>query len=209
MNQPRYACEMPKLGKFLTRFVTYILPFGHFYYVADAIAPGHDLKRIDRKIIEKYQVTHCRKTRKIRRDKGYASVHYVRFQNLFVIIASDGQSTFFEQENWTDIRKTPIYVSGYSLGINRGKSCARIQGLRWNPLKKKFLDMAYYEHRNLQRYYDLITPFRFRGIIEQMEWLRKRINHKRRRASLPLLQPWDWWRGKAAQETFEATQLIS
>ena len=205
----KYHCEMQTLGQFLQRFAVYILNYGHYFYVADVIPPGRTLSHTDRKICEQYGITHCRQTRKNRRDRGEASVHYVRFKNAFVIIASEGKSDFFIQEQWTDIRQEPLYISGYSLGIRDEKSCVRIQGKRWIPLEKKFIGMTYFEIRNLQRYYDLITPFRYSGIIEQMERLRTKINHKRKRASLPLLQSWDWWRGKTAQEAFEKKQRHS
>ncbi|MEM6251297.1 MAG: hypothetical protein AAF821_00100 [Cyanobacteria bacterium P01_D01_bin.156] len=191
---------MDSLGDFLMRFATYILNHGHYFYVADVISPGKDLIRVDDKMIRKYRIPHCRQTRKNRRDRGKASIHYVRFRNAFVLIASKGRSPFFDHEQWADIREEPIYFSGYSIGIRAGKSCIRIQGKRWIPLKNQFLGKAYCDIKSLQKSYDLITPFRFRGIIEQMEQLRKQINNKRRRASLPLLQFWDWRRGAEGKE---------
>jgi len=49
-------------------------------------------------------------------------VHYLRCENLFVLVATHGKHEFFEEEsrNIRDVREVPIKFAGYSLTCRRG-----------------------------------------------------------------------------------------
>lgn len=98
------------------------LSHGYWFYVTGRVPEGKDASLIDRKILVKYGIELSPQQRSRRKAKGMANLHYLRFENLFVILATHGKHQFFETEanSVRDIRRTPLQFHGYSISVKRG-----------------------------------------------------------------------------------------
>lgn len=117
-----YRCEATSLEGFVQILASNYLPHGYWFYVTGRVPAGKDPNQIDAKLIEKYGIGLSRQQRARRKLQGMANVHYVRYGNFFVILATHGKHPFFaaEQSAVKDIRKHPLQFRGYSLTMRRG-----------------------------------------------------------------------------------------
>ena len=106
------------------------LPHGYWFYVAGSVPNGKDPRLIDEKILSKYGIELSRQQRAKRKQQGFANLHYVRFQGLFVILATHGRHQFFtaESNSVRDIRKHPLHFHGYAISVKRGGFLKREAG---------------------------------------------------------------------------------
>ena len=118
-----------------------LLPKGYVFYTTFMIPKDKDAELIDAKLITKY-ATHLHKQKAYRRKKGgQAIVKYVRLGNLAILLATKGESAFFNDESWKDARDNPIVLFGYSLAVNKetGKVSVRLHRETQRRLKKFLL----------------------------------------------------------------------
>lgn len=117
-----YRCEATSLEGFVQILASNYLPHGYWFYVTGRVPAGKDPSQVDAKLMEKYGIGLSRQQRARRKLQGMANVHYVRFEDFFVILATHGKHPFFaaEQTAVKDIRKTPLQFRGYSLTVRRG-----------------------------------------------------------------------------------------
>lgn len=117
-----YRCVATSLEGFVQQLASNILPHGYWLYVTGHVPEGKDPAAVDRKLIEKYGVAVSRQQRARRKVSGLANVHYIRFDRSWVLLATHGRHTFFEEEgaNVRDARRVPIQIGGYSLSVKRG-----------------------------------------------------------------------------------------
>lgn len=117
-----YRCVATSLEGFVQQLGSNILPHGYWFYVTGCVPADKDPEAVDRKLIEKYGVAISRQQRARRKLAGQANLHYLRFDRIWVILATHGRHTFFEEEaaSIRDVRKVPIHVGGYSLSVKRG-----------------------------------------------------------------------------------------
>jgi hypothetical protein len=97
------------------------LPHGYWFFVIGQVPEGKDAQAIDEKLIQKYKIDMSRQMRSRRKRRGRANVHYVRFENQFILLANRGRHLFFEEEKAKirDAREVPIRLGGYSLMCKR------------------------------------------------------------------------------------------
>lgn len=97
------------------------LPHGYWFFVTGSLPKAKDWHRIDRKLIEKYEIDITRPTRARRKRAGMANVQYLRHRRFFVLLTTHGRHRFFDEEsNIKDIRHTPMKFAGYSISYRRG-----------------------------------------------------------------------------------------
>jgi hypothetical protein len=115
---------------------------GYWYYVTGCIPEHKDVLRIDRKLIDRYDIAISKWTRSRRKRQGLANVQYLRHGRFFVIIATRGLHRFFDEEGHCvkDVRRQPIHFAGYSIGYRRGcdrkwHASVRIHPVEYNELK--------------------------------------------------------------------------
>lgn len=157
-----YPCEATSLEGFIQQLACNVLPHGFYFFVQGRVPEGKDPRAVDAKLIEKYGVHLSRSARSRRKRAGLANVHYIRFGREWVLLASHGQSPFYEAEasNIRDVRKVALKVGGYSLrvvkggylrkedpdapAVEDGKLRVRVQigRERYLDLKAYFLDVA-------------------------------------------------------------------
>jgi hypothetical protein len=156
-----YRCVAKNLPGFIQQIVVGYLARGYFFYVSGEIPPTKDPAQVDAKLIERYDIGRSKSARYRKKRAGFSNVQYLRYGRHFVLLATHGESPFFEEEKKSvrDFRETPLKVSGYSIGYRRGQGrwhpSVRIELGRYRELKALFLGLAV--HRSVAA---LETEFR-------------------------------------------------
>ncbi len=117
-----YRCEATSIAGFVQIIASNYLPHGYWFYVTGCIPEGKDPMAVDQRILARYGIALSRQQRARRKQQGLANLHYVRFEQFFVILATHGHHPFFaaEASSLRDIRKHPIQFHGYSISVKRG-----------------------------------------------------------------------------------------
>jgi hypothetical protein len=170
-----------------------ILNRGYLFYCTSWIPDGKDPLPIDARLLLIYSA-HLPKEKQYRRRKaGLASVRYLRCGQLCVLLATKGQSPFFEREAWKDVREVPLHIAGYSLRVAKdtGKVSVRIHAeaqrkMRREMTEKAAWDVRYWEERILN------IPFlAFSGVRDNVFALVRHLNACRKSLRKP---PVEWKR---------------
>jgi hypothetical protein len=104
-----------------------------------------------------------------------------------VLIATQGRQRFFEDHgtNVKDIRRSPLAVSGYSVGLRQGRPHVRIAEPEYRGLKAYFTDIAV--HRSADELCAKLSslPFEpYAPVRRQYLSLLRHINRARKAAGL-------------------------
>src|SRR5262245_22370663 len=157
-----YRCEATSVEGFVQQLASNYLPHGYWFYVTGSVPETKEPRSVDRKLIEKYGIGISRQSRARRKASGMANLHYLRFERLFVLLATHGHHQFFEEEEdcIRDVRRIPIQFHGYSVTVKKGQFLLKhspdeapipdgryrvrvqIGCERYRELKTYFLDMA-------------------------------------------------------------------
>lgn len=207
-----YPHRFTNIHMFVQRVADNIVKYGNIKYVTGVIPEHREPLAVDAKILGKYGIAVSRWTRARRRTKGLASVHYVRHQRFFVMLAPEkgkGQSPWHELEEWSserqvraqgsrihDIRRKPLVHGGYSIsfkhctGTGRGHVAVRIHPEEYRALKAYFLHLA--KHRsaeNLTREFQFF-PFEPWAGVRMQRWnIFQAVNAARKRSGFELIDP--------------------
>lgn len=116
-----YRCVAGSVVGFVQQVACNYLPHGYWFYVLGSIPEGKDRRGVDEKLIGKYGMDVSRQTRSRRKRRGEANVHYVRYGEQFILLATHGRQVFFEEEKDSirDARKEPIRFGGYSVSCRK------------------------------------------------------------------------------------------
>jgi hypothetical protein len=119
--QHRY--EVQSLPGLVQQLASNVLSRGYYFYVTGQVKEGKDPKEVDRKLIDKYRVNVSASTRARQRERGKASVHYLRLGRTWWLLATHGQHCLKREEtkNLRDVREIPLRIGGYSLYVRRGE----------------------------------------------------------------------------------------
>jgi hypothetical protein len=160
----------------------------YWFYVMGFIRPGRDPTEVDRQIIERYGIALSKWGRYRRKQKGSASLQYIRFEDTFLIMATDGKHAFREREKDAirDAREVPIKFAGYSMGYSGGHAYVRIEREQFRVLKSYFCEVAAKrparglraELRNLP-----LEPYKavrkqLRGLLMEVNWTRAKAGRR-------------------------------
>jgi len=142
-----YRCEASSLQGFIQQVAVSYVTHGYYFYVTGFVPEGKDARAVDAKLIDRYGVGISKWARARQKQLGAASMQYIRFDRLFVLLATHGANPFFEREasSIRDFRKTPLRVGGYSISCRGGHAHVRIDLPEYRRLKAHFLDLA--KHR--------------------------------------------------------------
>ena len=127
----QYRFEAVSIDGFVEQLVRYVNT-GHYFYVTGRIPAGKSAEKIDQKLLDRYEIAQPRWERARRKQAGFASVHYLRFEDRFILLATHGQHAFFEShsaEQIHDCRRIGIKFGGYSI---RRNCCQRTR--KWHTL---------------------------------------------------------------------------
>lgn len=99
------------------------LPHGYWWYVTGHVPRGKDPKAVDQKLTQVYGVRVSRSTRTRRKAAGQANIHYLRYEDFWVLLATKGEHSFYEREGGQirNLREKPILFHGYSISVKAGE----------------------------------------------------------------------------------------
>lgn len=187
-----YQCKAISENAFVQQLAVAYVNHGYLYYVKGLIPPGKDVRSVDSKLMQKYDINISKWARSRRKRLGQANVHYIRFHQFFVLIATKGYHPFYREEaiNIRDIRKEPLRFAGYSISYHRGVDrqyhvSVRIHPVQYNMLKDYFLDICI--HRSIEQIQHEFRCLHFEPyapVRRQLLNILRAINRLRRKAGL-------------------------
>jgi hypothetical protein len=185
-----YRSEATSVEGFVQQLAVAYLGNGYWFYVVGEVPEGKDPRRVDEKLIARYQIDLSKWARARRKRAGQANLQYLRYGRLFILLATHGQHAFFVEEvsSIRDARKTPIRFRGYSISYRGGHPHVRIDQEEYKRLKACFLELAL--HRSAERLGSELArlPFEpYAPIRQQMLAVLRAINRERKRAGFELV----------------------
>lgn len=144
-----YSCVASSLIGFVQQVATAYIPHGYWFYSQGYVPDGKSPETIDAKLVAKYGAAMSKWQRARRKRMGLANVQYIRFGRTFLLMATKGKHSFFDEEASTirDVRKTPIRVGGYSISARKGRdgrlhTHVRVDRGAYAALMARFVDRA-------------------------------------------------------------------
>lgn len=185
--------EASSLGVFLRKIAIDYLRYGYVYHSGiKQIPEGKQLWRIDKKLLSHYQVSYCPSVKVRRKKKGIARVSYVRFGREFLLLSTEGEQVTefqaFAKYADRDFRVKPLAVHGYQISLIAGTPVIEIQKLRYARQACFVLSQFAKSSPQVRGLVSGISPFNFPGVVRQKRRLLERVNGRRRKANLPLVQ---------------------
>lgn len=191
-----YRCITTSPAGLVQQVAVSYLRHGYWFYVSGRIKPGKDPMALDRKLIEKYQIAISERERTARKRRGLANMQYIRYQNWFLLLATEGHHQFKQEERnqLRDCRRVPIKFEGYSISYRRSgvtpqggaspKWHARVAiDLRtYRELKAFFLDRACHRSvENLAAEFGRLPYARYAPVRRQLLNILRAVNAARAR----------------------------
>lgn len=189
---------------FIEQLVRYING-GHYFYVTGRMPLGKDPLRIDAKLLDKFECVQPRWRRSRRKLAGIASVHYLRYERSWILIATHGLGPFYEEHSaddpdashqFLDCRRRAIQFSGYSIGhglserTGKGHTLVRLDAETYKNLKAYFLDLAVRRGTlALETEFSRLSFQPYRPVREQLFAIVRGVNRRRK---LRGFEPLDW-----------------
>jgi hypothetical protein len=96
---------------------------GYRYYFVGTIDDPAKRSVRDSRMLDYYEADLPKWTRERRRQRGDANFRYLRFDDWFAVLATEGKAERFWQEDRhriRDVRNTPIRFKGYSISYRQG-----------------------------------------------------------------------------------------
>ncbi len=136
--------EATTLAGFIQQLAVQYIGRGYYFFVTGTIKPHKDPALVDAKLCERYSVALSKWAKARRRAAGLASHAYIRFEQFFVLLSTQGQTPFFEDEGEgvRDARKTPVRFRGYAVSFRGGHVHVRIDRPRYLELKSYLVGIA-------------------------------------------------------------------
>ncbi len=192
----QYRCDATSPEGLVQQVAVSYLRHGYWFYVSSRVKPGKNPESIDRKLIDKYEIAISERERCRRKRRGIANLQYIRYQNWFIILATEGHHPFKQQEGnqIRDCRRVPIRFEGYSISYRRcgitptgggppkWRSCVRIDNETYRDLKAFFLERAC--HRSVESLaadFARVPYARYAPVRRQLLKLLRRVNEARAR----------------------------
>lgn len=180
-----YRCEATSIAGFIQQLAVGYIGRGYFFYVTGRVPEGKDPRRIDEKLIEKYGVAKSKAARSRRKSLGFANVQYLRYREVFILLATPGKHEFFLEEagQVKDAREVPVKLFGYAVSFRSGHPHVRIEQERYLELKIYFSEVAV--HRSKEWLEAELQSLRFEPyapVRSQLHSILREINRRRKLA---------------------------
>lgn len=143
-----YNCEASSIEAFVQQLAVSYIGSGYWFYVTGQVPERKVPELVDQKMLKKYNVAISKWARARRKQAGLANVHYLRLGRFFVLIATKGKHSFFEEHpDFKDVRRDPVKFAGYSISYKLGvdqkwHSSVRIHPDEYGKLKAHLLSLA-------------------------------------------------------------------
>lgn len=185
-----YRYEALSVEGFIQQVAVNYLPHGYWFYVVGRIPSHKNVEAVDQKLMEKYGIAIHSWTRSRRKQRGLASVHYIRHLNFFVLLANEGTHPFREEEaqRVRDVREIPLRYGGYALSYVAGHACVRIERQTYHEIREEFLRYAVRKSARQLEWAVRSLPFEpYAPIRHQLLTLLRQVNRKRKAAGLEVI----------------------
>ena len=186
-----YRSETASVSGFVQQLAVSYVRNGYWFYVVCNIPGNTEHGKIDRKLIDRYEIGLPRTTVWRRKKEGKANVQYLRYRNTFVLIATKGEHRFFEEEaGIKDIRRVPLRIFGYSIGYRKGAdgryhASVRIEDQEWKKHKVELLkDWRHACPRKLGERFNKLPFEPYAPVRSQVLGIFRAINRRRKVAGL-------------------------
>ena len=191
----RYRCIASSPEGLVQQVAVSYLRYGYWWYVCGRLPQGKDPESLDRKLVAKYGIDLSERQRATRKAKGLANMQYIRYENWFLLLATEGHHPFKSQEQIHDCRRHPIRFEGYSISYRRAgvtpkgggapkwHACVRIDSTTYQQLKTHLVMRA--KHRKAETVVEDLRkiPFaRYAPIRRQILNIHRAVNHARKQA---------------------------
>ena len=188
------------LDGFVQYLVTSLICRGYRWYVTGHIPKGKSAERIDEKLIAKYGSDRAKSTRWRRKKNGLANARYMRIEEFFIIMVTDGIHEFFhEEKDVKDIRIHPVRVGPYSISFRPDSKPAKgdgggrrvhvqIDSPKYQELEARFLHFS--TRMKADALAGMLYELPYRGyapVRSQLCQLLRKVNKKRKRSGLSQL----------------------
>ena len=139
-----YRCEAASLAGFVQQLAVSYIANGYYFYVLGLVPERKDPRAIDAKLVARYGIDCSKYVRARRKQAGRANLHYIRYRDVFVLLATHGEHTFFAEEagQIRDVRREPLKVLGYAIGVHAGRVSVRIERGEYKNLRAYFQGLA-------------------------------------------------------------------
>ncbi len=202
-----YLCEAQSPEAVVQLIAASYLRHGFYWYVTGSIPAGKTPAAIDRKLIAKYGIDVSEWERRHRKQRGIANAHYLRYQQWFILMVSEGHHPLKqpaakggEGEHLRDCRRTPIRFHGYSISYRRAGVTAaggstpkfhahvRIDDATYRSLRDRFVDLATHQTaETLANEFGRIPFARYAPVRRQLLNILRAVNDRRKQQSFQLL----------------------
>lgn len=191
----RYRCVATSPEGLVQQVAVSYLRHGYWWYVTGRLPKGKDPVALDRKLVAKYGIDLSERQRATRKSKGLANMQYIRYENWFLLLATEGHHPFKSQEQIRDCRRHPIRFEGYSISYRRAgvtpkgtaspkwHACVRIDPTTYQQLKTHLVMRA--KHRKAETVIEDFRriPFaRYAPVRRQILNIHRAVNHARKQA---------------------------
>ncbi len=139
-----YRCDAASLAGFVQQIAVSYIANGYYFYVLGLVPERKDPRAIDAKLVTRYGIDCSKYVRARRKQAGRANLHYIRYREVFVLLATHGAHPFFEEEagQIRDVRREPLKVLGYAIGVRAGRVSVRIERGEYRNLRAYFHGLA-------------------------------------------------------------------
>lgn len=202
MTKSQYPCVATTPAGFIQRLAHDYVQYGAWFYVTGVVPVRYlaEPARLDAKLIEKYGVSVSRWTRYRQRERGKATIHYLRHEGFWILIATRGSHCierkgrvvrFFEDNDVRDLRhpSTPVYFWGHSIGAfeqeRQWRYRVRIQRRELLGLRAYFITSMWGRSAaEIGEAFRSLPYVPYRGVKDQYRWILDAVNARRRKAGL-------------------------
>ena len=201
-----YRCVATSLEGFIQQLAVSYVGRGYWFYATGKISGGKCPELIDRKLVEKYDITTKKWVRARRKSQGLANMQYIRFEDFFVLLATEGNHVFKERERdqIRDARRNAIRFGGYQIAHRNGHVQVRIDDDTYQLLKACYVDLAIRRKKEfmVEEFYRF--PFEpYAPIRRQAFNILRAVNRVRKRAGYEQLPTSCIWLKRRIVKPFE------
>lgn len=179
---------------------------GYRYYFVGLVADREAQLIRDERMLGYYEAQLPKWTRERRKGRGLANFRYLRYEEWFIVLATEGQAPTFwneDRQRIRDVRNAPIRFKGYSISYRQGgwkdrrkwsdpairerdmKRHVRVQldGETFNGVKAYFLNIATHRQADfLAREFAELSFQPYRPVREQLFQILRAVNRLRQSA---------------------------
>jgi len=205
-----YRCKATSLEGFIQQLAVSYVGRGYWFYTTGKIGRGKCPEEVDRKLVEKYDITAKKWVRAKRKSDGLANMQYIRFGDFFVLLATEGRHVFKERERdqIRDVRRNAIKFGGYQIAFRNGHVQVRITDETYQILKAYYVDLATRRQKEfmIEEFYRF--PFEpYAPIRRQAFNILRAVNRVRKRAGYEQLPKSCIWLKRKIVKPFETADL--